>query len=280
MRPAEARARVTLEPRRMWRLRASFGATRWVLCAVALAGVLATARIAIAPPHDTIIVAPAPHTADAGAQWFALSFARAYLAWSADPAVRQGALSPFLAPSLDPGAGVTLAGGSEQPRWLAIAGELDRPGGERDYTVAAGVGAGTVVYLAVAVARGSHGSEVLARYPALVGAPVPDRASRLDGGGLPAVTNPLVVAVLDRALANYVDSSEENLSADLAPHASVVPIAAGLSLRSVLRLAAQAPGSVLATVAVADARGNVFTLAYELNLALLGGRWEITQIQS
>ncbi len=280
MRPADSRARVTLEPRRMWRLRASFGATRWVLCAVALAGVLATARNAIAPPHDTLVVTPAPHTADARSQWFALSFARAYLAWSPDRAVRQAALSAFLGPSLDPDAGVTFAGGSQQPRWLAVAGELDRPGGERDYTVAAGIGADTVVYLAVAVARGSHGAEVLARYPALVGAPVPERASRLDGAGVAAITNPLAVAVLDRALRNYVDASEENLAADLAPHAIVVPIAPGLSLRRVLRLAAQGPESVLATVAVADARGNVFTLAYELKVALLGGRWEITQIRS
>ena len=76
------RGRVTLEPRRLWSLRASLGATRWLLYVVALTGVLATARNAIAPPFQRLVVTPVPHAPDARAQWFALRFARAYLTWS------------------------------------------------------------------------------------------------------------------------------------------------------------------------------------------------------
>jgi hypothetical protein len=276
-----SRARVALEPRRLWSLRVSLGFTRWVLYAVALLGVIATARNVISPPHERIAVAQAPRVFDASAQWFALSFARAYLTWSADPSLHQGALSPFLASADDPDGGLTPAGGSsEQVRWLAIAGARDGTGGEHDYTVAAGTVGGSVRYLAVAVAPGADGREVLARYPALVGAPIAARAGELDGPGLEQVTNSAVIGVLERALRNYVDSSAENLTADLATGAAVAPVAAGLSLREVVRLAVEPSGAVLASVLAADAQGDLFTLAYEVTLAQLGGRWEITRIQS
>jgi hypothetical protein len=272
---------VTLEPRRLWSLRISLGATRWVLYAVALVGVVATARNAIAPPRQRLVVAVASHVSDASAEWFALSFARAYLSWSGDPSTSQRALSPFLGSDDDPHGGVTPApGGVEQVRWLAIAGERDGPDGEQDYTVAGAVGEREVRYLAVAVAPGPGGREVLVRYPALVGPPTPEPAGELDGPGLPAVVNPAVVVVLNRALRNYVGASEENLAADLAPGALVDPAAPGLALRSVLRLAVEPTGAVLATVLAGDVGGDVFTLAYEVSLRLRGGRWEITRIES
>jgi hypothetical protein len=281
MRSPPPHARVRLETRRLWTLRASLGATRWVMYAVALVGVIATARNVISPPRERVALTAAPRTSDASAEWFALSFARAYLTWSAASMLHQTELSPFLAANADPDAGLrTAVGSSQKVQWLKIADERDRPDGERDYTVAAGTGGGSIRYVVVAVARGADGREVLVRYPALVGAPVPRRASALDRGGLPLVTNAAVIAVLDRALRNYVDASSQNLAADLAPGANVTPIAPGLSLRGVLRLAAEPASAVLATVSVEDAGGDVFTLAYELSLALLGGRWEITQVQS
>ena len=274
------RGRVTLERRRLWSLRVSLGAARWVLYAVALVGVLATARNAIAPPFQRLVVAPAPRASDAGAQWFALRFARAYLSWSRDPSVHQRALAPFLASAVDADAGLTPAAGSaEQVRWLAIAGERDGAGGQQDYTVAADTGAGAVRYLEVAVARGSDGGEMLARYPALVDAPTADRASALDGAGLPPVTNAAVVAVLDRALRNYIGSSGQNLAADLAPRALVDAVAPGLSLRSIQRLGVEPSGAVLATVLAGDRGGAAFTLAYEVSVTQLAGRWEITRIE-
>jgi hypothetical protein len=172
-----------------------------------------------------------------------------------------------------------VAGSAEQVRWLAIAGERNGAGGEQDYTVAADTGSGSVRYVEVAVARRTDGSEVLAHYPAFVGGPTPGRASGLDGAALPTVTDPAVVAVLDRALRNYVGSSEQNLAADLAPGALVDPIALGLSLRDVQRLAVEPSGAVLATVIAGDAGGDAFTLAYEISVKELAGRWEITRIE-
>jgi hypothetical protein len=270
------RGRVTLEPRRLWTLRLSLGATRWVLFAVALFGIVATARNAIAPPRQRLLVVASARASEPGAQWFALRFVRAYLTWSGDLAGHEQGLAPFLGPAVDPDAGLApVAGSAEQVHWLAIAGERNGTGGEQDYTVAADTGGGTVRYVEVAVAPGADGSEVLARYPAFVGGPTPERASGLDG----AVSGRAVVAVLDRALRNYVGSSEQNLAADLAPGASVDPIAPGMSLRDVQRLAVEPSGAVLATVVAGDAGGDEFTLAYEIWVKELAGRWEITRIE-
>jgi hypothetical protein len=53
-----------------------------------------------------------------------------------------------------------------------------------------------------------------------------------------------------------------------------------LSLESVQRLDwAQGAGAVIAVVAAADARGAHYTLAYELDVARVQGRWEISAIQ-
>jgi hypothetical protein len=274
------RGRVTLEPRRLWTLRLSLGATRWVLYAVALCGILATARNAIAPPRQRLVVVASARASDPGAQWFALRFVRAYLTWSGDLSGHERGLAPFLGPAVDPDAGLApVAGSAEQVRWLAIAGECNRAGGEQDYTVAADTGDGSVRYVEVAVAPGADGSEVLAHYPAFVGGPTPERASGLDGAALPTVSGRAVVAVLDRALRNYVGSSEQNLAADLAPGASVDPIAPGLSLRDVQRLVVEPSGAVLATVVAGDAGGDAFTLAYEISVRELAGRWEITRIE-
>jgi hypothetical protein len=113
-----------------------------------------------------------------------------------------------------------------------------------------------------------------------VGAPRPAPAGDLDGPTLETVGNPELVAVLQRAMRNYVDDSAENLAADLAPAADVAPVAGGLTLRSVVRLAVERSGVVLATVLATDSDGDLFTLAYEVTLAQVGGRWEITRIQS
>ncbi len=280
MSTSSPRGRVTLEPRRLWTLRLSLGATRWVLYAVALCGIAATARNAIAPPLERLVVVASAPASDPSAQWFALRFVRAYLGWTGDLSGHERGLAPFLGPAVDPDAGLApVAGSAEQVRWLAIAGERNGAGGEQDYTVAADTGSGSVRYIEVAVARGTDGSEVLARYPAFVGGPTPGRASGLDGAALPTVTDPAVVAVLDRALRNYLGSSEQNLAADLAPGALVDPIAPGLSFRDVQRLAVEPSGTVLATVLAGDAGGDAFTLAYEISVKELAGRWEITRIE-
>jgi len=281
MSSGENQAHVTVQRRRLRSLRITLGATRWVLYAVALVGVASAARNAVAPPRAQRVIEPAPRQSDVGAEWFALSFARAYLTWSSDPSTRAAALRPFLDGADDPDVGLAPAAGSaEQVSWLAVSGERDGPDGMHDYTVAAGTGGGGVRYLSVAVAKAPGGAEFLARYPALVTAPTPARAGELDGARLPTLNNAAVAAVLDRAARNYVDSSSDNLAADLAGGATVVPVEAGLTLRSLLRLAVEPSGAVIATLLAADARGDLFTLAYEFTVRQIGGRWEITRIQS
>jgi hypothetical protein len=274
-------AHVTVGRRRLRSLRISLGATRWVLYAVALVGVVSAARNAVAPPRAQRVIASGSRQSDAGAEWFALSFARAYLTWSSDPTVHEAALRAFVDGADDSDVGLAPATGSaEQVSWLAVAGERDGPDGVHDYTVAAGTGGGAVRYLSVGVAKAAGGEEVLARYPALVTAPTPSPAGELDGAELPTLTDAAVIAVLDRAARNYVDSSSDNLAADLATGATVVPVEAGLTLRSLLRLAVEPSGAVLATLLATDARGDLFTLAYEFTVRQIGGRWEITRIQS
>jgi hypothetical protein len=275
---ASGRAQVSLEPRRLWALRASLGATRFLIYAVALAGIAQTVRDTVTPAARRTVLERIPAASDAGAQWFALSFARAYLTWSANPEVHQQALAPFLSPSQDQDAGLAPApGGSERVAGLAVAAERNEPGGRREYTVAADTGGGRTLYLVVTVAPAA-GGYVLARYPALMAAPVPVAAGALDGSSLPAVTNGAVTAVLDRALRNYVSGSEQNLAADLAPGATVEPIAPGLSVRAIEHAAVEPSGSVLATVIAGDRAGDAFTLAYEVSFVQAGGRWEITRI--
>ncbi len=85
---------------------------------------------------------------------------------------------------------------------------------------------------------------------------------------------------MERALRNYLAASASELAADLTASAHVSLPAAALTLESVQRLDwAPGAGAVLAVVAAADARGAHYTLAYELDVARVQGRWEISAIQ-
>jgi hypothetical protein len=252
--------------------------TRWVLYAVAAAGIAATVRNALDPPARTVVEISTKAVSDARASWFALSFARAYLTWSRDPSVHEADLAQFIGPLADGDAGLTPAPATaEQVSWEGIAAEQDGGPDVTRYTVAVGT-EHAVRYLAVAVGRGAGGLPVLAHYPALIGPPAIDEAGALDGGSLPSVSDGAASAVLDRALGNYVSGSAENLAADLAPSAQVAPVASGLTARGVPRLALEPSGVVLATVLAADAAGDLFTLAYQVSLVESHGRWEITRL--
>jgi hypothetical protein len=275
---ATSRARVTLRRRRLWNTRVGLGLTRWVLYVVAVAGVAATARNALDPPRQRTVVVSIKPASDTRFSWFAVTFARAYLAWSANPLIHQRNLSQFVVATGDRDVGLTPAPASSQRVTAAsIAAETTGPAQLHIYTVAVATQHG-VRYLAVPVTRGPAGLPVLARYPSLVGAPAIDESGALDGGSLPAVTNSGASAVLDRALGNYVGGSAENLAADLAPGALVQPVGPGLTLRAVVRLALEPSGVVLATVRATDATGDVFTFAYRVSLSESHGRWEITRI--
>jgi hypothetical protein len=225
--------------------------------------------------RSIVVIRPSSNAAE---RYVALRFARAYLSWTHNPANQEDAVSPFISAVAQPGAGLTPAPGtSQQVAWMVVAAERREPAGVRDYTIAADAG-GAVRYIAVAVQAGEGGGFSLARYPALIAAPSVRPASALGSPALPAVRNAAVVAVVDRALHNYVDGSAVNLAADLARGAVVTAIAPGLALQSVQNLAVESSRVVLATVTVSDRSGDTFTLDYEVDVAEIGERWEITQI--
>ncbi len=124
------------------------------------------------------------------------------------------------------------------------------------------------------------GRSRLTGYPAFVGAPASGPA-RLTVAGAD-VTDSSLATVVQRALRNYLAASPTELAADLTHGAQVAVPSVRLALDSVQRLSwADADRrTVLALVQAQDVRGAQYTLAYELDVADTGGRWEIAAIQT
>jgi hypothetical protein len=274
---------VTIVTRGLWRIRLARELPRYLLCAVSLAGLLASARFAIAPPRagsPASTVARA-QPADRAAESYAVLFARRYLTWSAaEPQSGANGLQPFLGPGMEPDAGLQLpANGSQQVEWAEVVQARQPEPDQHVYTVAAQTDAAGLLYLTVAVARTSAGVLALAGYPALVGAPAAGPAE-LDAH-LREVADPPLATVVERALRNYLGSEPGELAADLTAGARVSVPPMRLSLASVERLDWAPEGSsVLATVQARDARGVAYTLAYELDVAYVQGRWEVSAVQT
>ncbi|HWH11251.1 MAG TPA: conjugal transfer protein [Solirubrobacteraceae bacterium] len=280
--PDRSGARVRLETRAFWRVRASASLTRWVLYGVAGIGIIATARFAIAPPRP-----PAAHLArvavpDPGAEGFAILFARRYLTWSAAaPAAHAAGLTAFVNAATDPDLGLGQpAGGSQHVAWAEVVQARVGGPGEHVYTVAVDTGATQLTYLSVDVVRAADGALRLGRYPALVGPPAIAPAAGLGGGGVGAVDDPSLSAVIGRALRNYLAGSSANLAADLAPGTVVSTPTVALGVDEIQTLRVELDGAVLATVVAHDAEGTSFTLTYELGVVRTAGRWLITAIQT
>jgi hypothetical protein len=218
---------------------------------------------------------------DLGAEGFAALFARRYLSWNAsDPQAYQNGLAQFVAVNGDPDDGLTLpASGSQQVLWDAVVQVRSDGPGTYVFTVVVQTDASGLLYLSVPVVRLAGGPVALAGYPAFVGAPA--SAPLRDGwASLPAVADPALLQVARRALGNYLAGAESNLAADLADDARVSLPALPLALRSVRDVTWSADRrSVLAVVTATDARDAEYTLAYELDVARTGGRWEISAIQ-
>jgi hypothetical protein len=255
---------------------------RYLLVALAGAGILASVRFAIAPPRP----APPPpsHTPgeprDVGAQGYALLFARRYLTWNgAEPLASAGSLEPLTGSGLEPGAGVRLPPSGEQHvEWLEAVQERSPQPAEHVYTVAAQTDTAGLVYLTVTVRREPDGALALGGYPAFVGAPA--YASARPPQRLREVSNPALLTVVERALRNYLAGSEANLAADLAPGAQVSLPRLGLALQSLAHVAwAPGGGAVLALAQAQDGRGVHYSLEYEVDLARAAGRWEVAAIQ-
>jgi Conjugative transposon protein TcpC len=279
---ASASARVSIRTIPLWRVRLRYELPRYLLCGLSLAGLLASARFAIDPPR------PAPErtevaaaTEDLAAQGYAQLFARAYLTWEANnPEAHVRALSSFVGPGMEAGAGLQLpSGGEERVLWTQVVQQRAGAPGERVYTVAAQTDAQGLVYLSVSIARSANGGVQLAGYPAFVGAPA-SAPARL-AGGLREVEVPALRTVVERALRNYLAASGTELAADLARGAPVSLPEQPFTLESVQQLdwSAEGGGAVLAVVQAQDERGAGYTLAYELDVSQLAGRWQVDAIQ-
>jgi hypothetical protein len=279
---ATTRARVTIGARSLWRIRLAREWPRYLLSAAAVAGLLASARFAIDPPRPPAPVAVARGVArpDLAAEGFASLFARSYLTWNAaEPQAHERDLAPFLGAGIDPGAGLQPpAGGAQQVQWSEVVQERESAPGEHVYTVAAQTDDAGLQYLTVTVVRTAAGSLALGGYPAFVGAPASGPAQTQ--AHLREVGEPSLATVVERALRNYLSASASELAADLTSTARVSLPSAPLSLESVQSLD-WAPGTdaILAVVQAQDAHGARYTLAYELDVERLQGRWEVSAIQ-
>lgn len=278
-----SRTAVTLTSFPLWRLRLRSRATRWIINAAAIAGLLASARFALDPPHGRNIVngSEIGFSAELRGQAFATQFARAYLTWDAQaPEEHRSALAPFGGSALNPEAGMQPPStGSEHVLWTQVAQERTLSPRRHIYTVAVDTDSGGLVYLTVPVAGGAHEPLALAGYPAFVGPPATSEA-RAGTWGVSEVEEPALATVVTRAMRNYLEPAPAELAADLALGARVSPPDVHLSLESVQSLSwAQGTGAVVAVVTASGADGARYTLAYELDVLSAGGRWEISAIQ-
>lgn len=267
----------------MWRIRLTRELPRVLLAGASIVGLLASARLAIAPPGPAAPVmerAAAPGQ-DLAAEGFAQLFARRYLTWEAsEPEARQRGLSGFAGTSIEAGFGLQApASGEERVQWTEVVQEREAASGERVYTVAAQTDTAGLVYLAVAVRRTTAGALQMAGYPAFVGPPASGPASL--AGGLREVAEPALRTVVERALRNYLAGSGSELEADLSERARVSLPSLPLALEAVPRLDWSGEGGdgVVATVQARDANGARYTLAYDLDVVQVAGRWEIAAIE-
>jgi len=275
-------ATVTVSPRSLWSIRLTRSLPRYVVCALSAAGILASARFAIAPPRPRVAASATvvPPAADRAAEGFAALFARRYLSWSAaEPLASERALEPYAGGGVEAGAGLRLpVNGSQRVEWAEVVQWREPTRGTHVYTVAAQTDTAGLVYLSVGVTRGGDGRLRLDGYPAFVGAPAQGPAQSL--ARLPEVTDPALQRVVERALRNYLAGSEANLAADLTVDAQVSLPQIGLNLVSLARPHwTNGGGAVLAVVQAQDGRGARYALQYEIDVRRVGSRWEVSAVQ-
>lgn len=276
------RTRVIVTPRSIWRIRLSRELPRYLLQGSAIAGLLASMRLAIDPPRPVTVRSSTPNSAvvDRAAEGFASLFARRYLTWdSREPEAHRLALAPFLNSSMEAEAGLQPPeSGQQQVSWTQVVQSRELASGQHVYTVAVQTDTAGLLYLTVDVARETDGQLALAGYPAFVGAPASTVAAIPEH--LREVEVPALKTVLARALRNYLAGSESELAADLSSGARVSLPGLKLALESLLSLDWSTPQrSVLATVRARDERGAQYTLGYELDVLANAGRWEVSAIQ-
>ncbi len=279
---AHGLAAVSIATRPLWRLRLAGSLPRYLLYAACVFGLLASARFAIAPPRAASrTVEIGNGSPDLAAKSYAVLFARRYLTWDASlPQQSEEALSSMTSPSTDPDAGLTLpTTGAQHVLWAEVAQERTPSPGRHVYTLAVQTDTSGLLYITATVVRDAGGRVSIAGYPAFVGAPLAAQAQPLRAEA--EVAEPALVAVVERALRNYLAASPQELAADLASGAEIALPEMRLTLDSLQRLTwASGRRSVTAIVQAHDARGVGYTLGYEADVAELHGRWEISAIQT
>lgn len=268
--------------RPLWQLRLARALPRYLLYGMCFAGLLASARFAIAPPrpHSLSPSPPAAPPPDLAAEAYASLFARRYLTWdAAQPQLSEQLLTPMIGSAIEPDAGLSLpATGQQHVLWAEVVQVRGLGAGRHVYTVAAQTDTAGLLYLTVGVVRRADGALALMGYPAFVGAPAAGPAQAVEH---PAeVTDTALATVVGRAMRNYLAASPGELAADLFSGARVSVPSAALTLDSTQRLAwAPDRRSVVTVVVAQDARGARYTLAYELDVTEVNGRWEVSAIQ-
>ncbi len=273
---------VTIASTPLWRLRLAQSLPKYVLCAAACAGLIASARFAVFPPRGGAapIVARTPPVADRAAEGFAVLFARRYLTWdAAEPQATDRLLGSMAGSGMALDAGLTLpASGAQHVAWAEVVQQREQQAGAHVYTVAAQTDAAGLVYLAVGVMRVADGSLVVSGYPAFVGAPT-HGGSQLPAHA-PSVSDASLAAVVRRALRNYLAAAPEELAADLSEGAHVAVPGIALTLETVQSLVWSGDRrSVLAVAEAHDVRGTRYTLGYELDVVDVNGRWEVSAVE-
>jgi hypothetical protein len=275
------RPRVGLRRRPLWRIRLQRELPRWLLCAAAAAGLIASARDAIDPSQPVFPPAVSTDLAtDPAAAGYAVLFARRLLTWQAgETAASAEGLEGFTAAGAEPSAAFQPPStGSQGVRWAEVVQMREPSAGVRVYTVAAETDSDGLAYVAVPVERTAAGLR-LAGYPAFVGPPA--QAPAGPGAHLREVSDPALQSVALRALRNYLSGSGNELAADLARGAQVTLPEHALTLESLQRLAWSPDGrSVVAVVEAQDARGAQYELQYELDVVDAQGRWEVGAVET
>lgn len=267
----------------LWLLRLVRDLPRYLLYATCAFGLLASARFAVAPPRASsrVVETRGGTRPDLAAEGYAVLFARRYLTWdAATPQLSAGALASMTGPAIDPGAGMTPPpSGAQRVLWAEVVQERMPSTGRRVYTVAAQTDTAGLVYMTIAVVREADGRLAIGGYPAFVGAPLSATGQSARTGA--EVADGALIAVVERALRNYLAASPQELAADLADGAQVSLPETHLALASMQRLAwSPDHRSVLALVKAQDARGALYTLGYEADVEEVHGRWEISAIQT
>jgi hypothetical protein len=258
-----------------WRARAPQLALHAVVALVGVSAALSIARGA--PPQPIVHIARGATSPPTEIGAFAQRFVRAWLTWDARrPERHQQALVPFLSSGLDPDGGLIVPAQARQAVTWTILRSVSAVGpGRYSAVVAVGTtGAPGGVDVVVSVSRAREGGLVVSDYPALVGPP--QRADAGPVAGEP-VADPSVLAVVGRALANYLARNQTNLRADLLPGVDIAVPEQPLSLRALDAAAWQAPGVLGATVRCTSADGAQWQLTYRIAV-VRRDRWFVAAI--